>query len=461
MPKKHLNNFVLVAFGVFSIIFWIKLILINSFEHSSILKFGFTAEYTRISDLLINKKQFLDTLSDGTIIPLVKREPAYPVFLSLSKLLFNNYVSLIYFQWASLYLFFSLCLLLAKKNFGNIGALIFGLLLLGIPTPYFYASVLYPYTFQVILSGLSIYCFWIAVKNNSKKLFALSGLILALACYERGSLILLPLFLVMGFVLIQKLKLILIKIKLTNLLIFFLSWLIVLSPWLIRSLKNEYFGINAMTGYTLGYTYGSLNSPANSSLDYQTYDRKIQNINDVDGGTQKYIDQISRENNLSYAKADKLTAQIVLQKMIQNPQNVIQIIKLNIEHFGSRLSSLNIQTLTKDPFEMYRYHIARSNTSIWDLILLLLGIFGITYAAFYARRVDGWLGLIVILYIAILNTTIVVFDPRYRGVGDYILIYFATYSLTNIIKYIQSKYLKPTREPSLPFKENNLDSPAS
>lgn len=431
---------ILVIASVWGLVSFIR------FPKERLLQFGFTPAFTRIADVSLSEGRYATrltkyanrpTAADNILIDEVQREPLYPAALMLFKYFAKDYSFLVWLQLLcmiiSLYLWGSF----SFNRFGWPATIGFFLLMFGASAPMLYTSVLYPYTFAFLFITNALLLLSKGIDSRRVIHFVLAGLCLGGAIYERGVYLLFPAFVfVFLFALCKPLG-----TRKLHLWVFIISAYLLVAPWLLRNYLIGVYGMNQMAGYALGYTYGYL--PGGESSDYKfRYERYIRHRG-TDGGTLFFIGDEVLVGNGSYQLNDKKVAALVFKKIKANPKFVAKIIFKNLRYFPCRLlnadrGKFSPRTFDSDPMTFYRRYACRYKPTFFDFITLSLALLGLCVGL---RQLQPFaiIGGLFLIYTVSFSTTIVTFDPRYRGASDAVLYFFASRIITFVL--IQLKCL--------------------
>lgn len=447
--NKH-HQFVFHGSIIALLVIW--LLTLPKFSSKDILSFGFTPQFLNIANSTLTNRHYSEVLSNKKVISEVQREPLYPMALLTSKLVYKNFTSLICIQMVIMISGFFFWITFLRNRYNNyLMCFFFGIILFFAPALSFYPVVLYPYSFQIFFVILALIFLVYAIDLNSLKLYSLSGLCLGMGMHERGSYLLLPPFIFVGLLVFSKLSLV--RIEKKKLIWFLMTCFIVITPWLLRNYQHKVLGLNAMTGYTLGYTYGNIADKMPSNDRFLNHYNEYVKQYGTDGGTLNYISDNIVFHNMTYSAADKRVTHIVLKKMLSNPQEVLRIIIDNCRVFPCRLvenvrftsavdnnkaNSFNSgdpalqKALRNGLFRFYVDYVNHREANLIDLSIFLLFIIGIVYLI-NKRDVFALVSVIFFSYMLIVNTTMVIFDPRYRGPLDLVIYSFAYFGIMCII----------------------------
>jgi hypothetical protein len=399
------------------------------FPQQELLSFGFTPSYLAIVATSLDQGAYtshLEGMTNGALtgaeyrIPLAEsqREPLYPAVLMLSTAVFDSPLPVVWLQRLALAVAIGLVLNITLRNGGYLACSFCWALIVATPVPFFYSQILYPYAFQVVtLIGTLI-----ALSVGSKRHALIAGVLMAFTIHERGMYLLLP-----------PLLAIIAAWKRQNGLAIasaFLITCIALSlPWLVRNASVGATGMNQMSGYALGYTFGDLPGGGNS-----IYDDQVAQYG-TDAGTLRYIGLYVEQQRTTWAAADQAVAAIVVQKMAENPSVVVARVLRNLALWPSRLAGTGELSLgeRKHIVSTYIEGIGLRQPSKLDGLWLLAGLVGVGWAV---RQGDRFASLAagLILYVGAVTTTIVVSDPRYRGCLDLIMAAFSAQLITRLFR---------------------------
>ncbi len=441
--NKYVVLVIFLAACIYGVISFIK------FDDQEIKNFGFTPKYIDVAITTKNTgsysshltfdysfKEEVDTSKDY-IVDEVQREPLYPFSLMIIDYLGYDMVDLVFIQMVIMVVTIWLWGLFIYKFFGRaVTVTFFFALYLSSIIP-FYTTILYPYAFQFFLFSTTFWLLTIGYKKDKWIYFLLASIVCGVGIYERGAYLLLPVFLYGVLVIFNYLKYV--QVNLKYLLIFPLLTYIIVSPWILRSIKYGGMTMNQMSGYTLGYTYGKLES--NTSTDYEReYERHIDEFG-VDGGTIGFIEYQIAKNGLTYTEADKVVADIAVEKMVNNKKSVIYRVLLNWLNYPSRLGSgyLQVEKSQMHLRETYDSYVSLDNSTVIDWGVFLLSLFGIIVFV-WKKEMIGILSGIFVLYNIAFSTIIVIFGPRYRGMTD--IIFYLFFSLSITVIYNNSTFIQ-------------------
>jgi hypothetical protein len=194
-----------------------------------------------------------------------------------------------------------------------------------------------------------------------------------------------------------------------------------------------------MTGYTLGYTYGDLVEPTESPF-VRSYTSLLRCCG-RDPGTLYFIEDHVLDGSGSFSQVDRQVAQLVIKGMIAHPDVVIGRILAGILAFPSRLGTLDLRKYQsgafEDPVAFYQTYEMGGYPSALDLVILVLAVRGLSIGA-SRFRADAVIICTILLYSLFVFTTVVNFDPRYRGALDPMLYAFAGKAVGEFLAYVGS-----------------------
>lgn len=421
-----------------------------------VLDFGFSPDYLKIaSDTVefggysVRLPNYLSRLgisqlppdvqavasTKSMVISEVQREPMYPFALILVRWVTGSFGDIIWLQLACLLLSVYLWGMFALLRFGWQAAAAFFVLMFLSTVPQFYISVLYPYAFQFLFVTAGALLLIRGVERQQRVYYILAGVCLGGAAYERNAYLLLPaaLFAIL-FVLAGRLG-----IRRRHLFLFVLSASVAVAPWLARDLRLGVLGMNQMTGYTLGYTYGDLVEPTESPF-VRSYTSLLRCCG-RDPGTLYFIEDHVLDGSGSFSQVDRQVAQLVIKGMIAHPDVVIGRILAGIIAFPSRLGTLDLRKYQagafEDPVAFYQTYEMGGYPSALDLVILVLAVRGLSTGVSRFGS-DAVIICTILLYSLFVFTTVVNFDPRYRGALDPMLYAFAGKAVGELLAYLGS-----------------------
>ena len=252
---------------IFLIIFLslINSLFYNLFFDNSIL-YADANEYDQIAKNILKGYFSLD--ADHKIITM-KREPLYPLFISIIYYIFGE--KLFWIQFFQTFIFILTCIityLFARDYFGRKIAIISAILISCLPTLANYSVYLLTENLFTLLLVLFLYLFVTALKKNSLLFFLISGFILGLSALTKA--IMVP-FVFFIFILIFFLKKKL-DISIVNIFIFLFIFIITISPWSYRNYKFfNTFEISTRGGDALWMSASSIDDDRNKILQNLTY----------------------------------------------------------------------------------------------------------------------------------------------------------------------------------------------
>jgi hypothetical protein len=415
-------------------------LIFRFFSPSDVTAFGFTPVFTDIASKSAQMKSYVRTFSASDdssqtkTVPEVQREPLYPFLLAVSNKIFGSYYSLVLVQLVAFIVFMYVMGAYVSSEFGV--KTMVGMFVLTIMSPpiKLYVSTLYPYIFQMIFLGIGMITLSKGILEEKSVCFTISGLLFAVAIYERGLYLPLPVLIAGVLYLLTKLKKF--KINTKHIIGYLLACYIVCIPYLVRKLGNGVVGMNQVTGYSLGYTYGSLPLPAHPSNDAFALKAYIDKFG-TDAGSQYFIYDNTVKGNGSFADNDKKVALLMTAVMKENVGEVLQIIKQNILLFPARLVDPSgfIEGLVKSgkPLDYYAKYAGLTNIiTIWDVLILITAIIGLILDI---RKFKPFaiISAVFVVYMLIVVCSISIFDPRYRGLVDIIFFIYSAKFLTGRI----------------------------
>lgn len=393
-------------------------------------EFALAKSYVELADDIAKTGDFARSFPNGRVEPETLREPLYPYALLVTKRLTGHYDGIVLFQRAAL---IGACLvwILAVWRWCGLGAamLLTGLVLMN-PVMAFYAAVLYPYAFNVLFVSAALMLTLQTVKRRQVRWPICAGLMFGLAVYERGSLALLPFFLVGCLFLVPAL------VPRRHLGILAAVYLICVLPWIFRNARYGVGGMNGMVGYALGYTYGGVvlaETEAHPALlADDPYGLKAGYLDNVrretsDGGTIDFI-RSEESKGLKLGEINKAIVYYVRRAALRNPARVWDIVRKNLWLFPARI--LVWRTQEADPWLYYRENVCLPENLSWmDLTVCGVGLLGLALMACNREP----LVIVVIptmFYLIAMNSVMIVDDPRYRnGVFDIFTYMAGIYSL--------------------------------
>ncbi len=430
----------------------VGIVSLYAFNKQDILGFGFTPKFTDIastteetgvySSHLIYSSMYFDQsmANNGCIIDEVQREPLYPIALILIKKLGFDYASLVYVQLFFYILSLFIWSVFCKKLLGNQVAgivLLFALFSTVMP---FYVSVLYPFAFQLFFLSIAFWTFTLGLDSRRWFWFVISGVAVGASCYERGMYILLPFFMaaLLAFEMRDA------KLNLAKQLVFFLiPFFLTISPWLARNTALGVHGMSQVAGYTLGLTYSkALNLPVDNELE-QSYVKNITQFG-PDGGSLGFIDHQILAGTGSYVEMDKWIAKLITQAIAKQPLEILIKVVRNVAKYPSKLNPLSkFGEHGNQPTSFYHCCATVSAPSLLDVLIFGCGVAGLTVLSLRQYTLAK-LGLVFLAFNMIFTTLLVVFDPRYRGIVDFIIYSAAGFYIVHIAQFympsLKNKY---------------------
>lgn len=393
------------------------------------LLFGLTSQFLRIADTTLEQGCYANRLSDGTVIPEVVREPLYAGVLMLARSARLNLRAIVLLQWLALGAAYYLWLRAVQARLGARHAVLVAAFLLLAPVPAFYASVLYPYAFQFLLLLAGLLSIDKALRSGRLAWYAAAGAFLAAACYERGGYLLLPVFLVVVLLAFRRR----LGVRLSGLALMLLLFAAAVFPWLHRNAQLGVRGMNGMMGYTLGFTYGELPGGQTGAL-RERYDLNVETLTS-DYGTWRTIEEEVMAGHGTWQEADRRVMQLVLGKIRANPWRAVERFLKNIVYAPSRLLDAEVPRFLLGRGSAIDVHTHKAVMVVPRLPDLLVAAFALLGMLGVARRAPRlfWPGLAIALYLLLMSTTIVIFDPRYRNIADLVIYVCAAEGLLCIL----------------------------
>lgn len=410
--KMHTRKVFFILFGFFVVSI---MLLSYKFSNDSLLTFGFSPKYLNIAETSLNVGSYSSQLiysQNQTVIPEVQREPLYPAILMLLSIMGFEPTAVVILQIAALTISYLLFLHTTLKFLGRASAVVYSILAVAVPTLLFYSSVLYPFSFQLLFISSTLFLL-MPLDTYFYLRHILAGVCMGLAIYERGSYILLPLFItIICFIAKHH-----IKLPTRGMVVFTIIAYLFIAPWLLRNLSINTTGMNQVVGYSLGYTYGNLPT-VKTTPESVDYDRYLNN-HGSDLGTLLFIeDKVT--DGLSYTEADKLVAGIAISKITQNPLAASTRALQSLYLFPSRIGNINPVRDVNSVLKTYQNDVSTTLPTAIDFAVLI----GALIALYNLIKVKSSLGLLwgsVFIYTVAINTLPVAFDVRYRGPLDLII----------------------------------------
>jgi len=400
-----------------------------------VVSFGFTPEYLRIAEGIVETGRYVARLSEGVYLDAVYREPLFPYVAAWCTRHGQPWQVLLLMQKACLALSLGLWGYLGARRLGISAAVCMYACVLMSTVPLFYAGLLYPYAFQFLLiTGASLLLLR-AVERNSWLAGALAGLLAGAACYERAAYSLLPPFLAAMLWLFRRSP----RTPLIPLLAWMIVSFLVIQPWVSRNRQAGVSGMHQRMGYQLGFTYGHLPA-AGASGDQAEFTAALQRHRDElgtfdanDVGTFDFLLQKVFHGGLTYAEADQLVSALMLERIKQHPGAVMKNVANNLLYFPSRLGNVELarflpHSYGRSAMQYYDKFAIRHVPTLADFALLGLALFG----AWRLRRQETALvliGLGLAFYTLGVVAPIGLMEPRYRGAADAILYLLAGHGI--------------------------------
>jgi hypothetical protein len=408
---------------VLALVFW------KNFPWFADPAFGFTADFTKIFDGIKATGHFTRQLPNGRFIPETLREPLYPYALYAADEIFGYYTRLVYFQEMLLVATCLTWIFAAWRWLGFIWALgLAGLIFFNQPL-FLYAAILYPYAFNVFFLSTALFFTARLLFRRQLRWAILAGLLFGLAAYERGSLALLPLFLGICFLGLPKL----VSRKAVGALV--LTYLLCVSPWLLRNASYGITGMHGMMGQILGYTYGDVvlseSDRTAAAPDPDPYGLRPEYIDHLrreraDAGTWAFLHSLE-DRGLSTAAINRIIIFYVKQAVRHQPGAAAEIVLQNLAWFPCRLVQIRIPQ--DNPWLYYQSNVAAADPSRSDYLVLAGCLLGLGLMICNREPILA-VFLPVMFYLVAVNLPLVIFDPRYRnGVFDILMFFSLLYAL--------------------------------
>ena len=423
--KKNQNNVIL-----FLIIFVIVILNGNLFDPAELYKFGYTSKLIKAGEVVETLGWGSEAVHGDILVSPIQREPLYTFFLNLFSS--DNYNYVIFLQWIALALAWFLWGRIILQKFGWVTTGFFLIFILLAPIPALFSSVLFPYAFNFLFLTAALVSLLRGMENKHWAWFLASGLGFGLAIYERSTYLLLPLFLLIVLILFRKK----VSLPIRFPILMFVTSVVIILPWIVYMRTFGVLGMNQMTGFTLGFAYGSLSSP--ESTEYiDSFDFFVRQFGG-DWGTQSFYREEFVKNQISYLDSEKTVTSLVLQKMKNNPAQVLKTIIINVAAFPTRLMSIEtgryLEFSVRGSPSVYRQNFARPvPPSFLDLVIFIFAFIG-TFRLYKQHKPLALLVGILFVYILAFSTTIVLFDPRYRGPLDALIYLAAAYAIGSLLK---------------------------
>lgn len=449
-PPKWARDLILLALSMLAILPGFR-------NFRDLLKFGFTPQYLGIADTTIAKHRYTEELNVKTadadthrrrvIVAEVQREPLYPAALIFADRVLGSYGALRYLQLFAMIASLWLWGRVAWRDFGPIAASSLYAFTFLCPIPAFYTSVLYPYSFQFFLVTLGAYLLINSVQGGGIWTWISAGAALGLAPYERGAYLALPVFIALALLIFRKR----LGISPKRVAIFLLIALAVPSPWLLRNRAHGASGMNQMTGYSLGFTFGDLASEPRDDFE-RGYDQAVAD-HGTDNGTLRYIQQNVAAGRGSFGAIDRRVARYVMRKCIANPSGATRLVALSVIGFPYRLCDPSLEHLRNSDhiaahyWKGYAVALGRPapgkprRPDAVDLALIAAALLGLGIMVRQNPQA-GIVMLALLVYTVLFSTMIVTFDPRYRGAADPVLFIAAGVAISRGVSCVRC--LMPT-----------------
>ncbi len=425
-----------IALAASAIAFWFRF---PSFPTNETLEFGIAREYTGIAQAIEKTGQYVRPTAGGQYLPELIREPLYPYAIIAANKILGGYGRLIPLQQLIAVLTCIIWTLAAWWSLGLGWAIAFAILAFFNPVIFYYPALAYPFTFNFFFLTLAIFSVALLIFKKQARWSLCAGLFFGLACYERGSLALLPPAIAITLLLIP------VGIPRRFVLLLLLTYGACLSPWLIRNASHQIYGMSGMSGMTLGYAYGGLVIAENDqpvlTKAYDPFDLRgtyIEYIRKIgsDGGTWAFLND-KMAAGVKLPILNQAISSYVKHAILARPQAALDVIRANFHYFPGRIITLRDHHEAAWPF--YQNNVCTTEPTAGDYVILIGGLLGLVLMAFNREEIL-LLILPVLLYLVAVNTIITVFDPRYRnGVFDLIFIFSILYTVRFIFIYIVSE----------------------
>jgi hypothetical protein len=408
---------------VIALVFW------HHFPVFPDVAFGFTPDFVKIFEGISATGHYMRQLGDGRYIPETIREPLYPYALLAADQILGSYARLVYFQQLAIVAVGLTWIFAAWNWLGALWALgLAGLIFLNQPL-FLYAAILYPYAFNVLFLSTALF-FAVQLLFRQQLRWAVgAGLMFGLAAYERGSLALLPFFLVFCLVGLPSL------VSRKALLALILTYGLCVSPWLARNASFGIIGMHGMMGQILGYTYGDIvvtesdrtaaapePDPYGLRADYVDHLRRET----ADAGSWSFLHELEARGR-STAEINRILIFYVGQAVRGNPRAAARIILRNLAWFPCRLAQIRIPS--ESTWSYYLNNAYVTDPSLADYAILAGGLAGLGLMACNREPILA-VFLPAMFYLVAINLPLVVFDPRYRnGIFDVMVFFSLLYAL--------------------------------
>jgi len=237
----------------------------NLFFDNSIL-YTDANEYDQLAKNIL--KGYFSLHPEHEIITM-KREPLYPLFISIIYFIFGE--KLFWVQFFQIFIFVLICLItyfFARDFLSKKIAIISAVLTSCLPTLANYSAYLLTEIFFTFLLILFVYIFSTALKKNSLLLFLISGFVLGLSALTKAIIAPFAFFIfILIIFFIKKLN-----ISIVNIFIFLFIFIITISPWSYRNYKFfNTFEISTRGGDALWMSASTIDYDRNKLLQNLTY----------------------------------------------------------------------------------------------------------------------------------------------------------------------------------------------
>ncbi len=424
----------------------------------SLLDFGFTPDYLKVASDTEESGRYTVRLPNylgrvdlaklpsgiGALISgktktiyEVQREPLYPFVLILIRHVTHDYTDIVWLQLLCMLLSLYMWGMFVLTRFGWKAGVVFFILLFLSTTMQFYISVLYPYAFQFLFITAATLALIQALENSRRMAYLVAGIAMGAAIYERGAYLALP-YVLTGLLLLVAKR---IHIKRRDLLLLPISSTLLIAPWIIRNYRLGTTGMNQMLGYTLGITYGDLvNNPGDPFS--MTYESFVSSLG-TDEGSTNFIESQVLIGDKSYSWVDQHLASVVIKSMAGHYRLVIARIVHEMTLFPSRLVTFDLgkyqHVNLESPWDFYFVYVSRSAPSALDWIVFALSLCGLL-SGLVKGRPDAVVFYGILFYTFFVSTTIIQFDPRYRGALDPILYALSGKAVADLFGYVNYSF---------------------
>jgi 4-amino-4-deoxy-L-arabinose transferase-like glycosyltransferase len=382
-------------FLIFSIGLLLRMGYILVFPQEKVLR-GDAAQYDIIAHNLVSGFGF----SINPNVPTPTRAPIYPLFLSFIYFIFgHNYTVVRFFQVILSGLTCVILYYIAKEIFNEKIATISAWLLVSYPVLIVYTGLLLTETLFTFLLAVSVLLLIRGIVTAKTKYFIGSGTFLGLATLTRPVTLLFP-FVILIFFIIVKRKLIL------NWFAFFLIFVVVLFPWVLRNYKlfGMYNICSIGTGYGIFVT-GNMAKGYTFEESFQKYVEFAKGFPEPKVFIPKQCPDVERERK-SQAEGLKLIK--------ENLKNYFIIVLKRLPRFWwtSHSSIFGVDKPISEYLREKNYLYPAIRFSLLGLhgIVLMLALVGIIVS------IKSWQNTLILVLILIYFTGHILFDmvPRYH-----------------------------------------------